>query len=243
MSKWQPTLDLDLRASIVGIQLAARSMMKANRPGAIIAVASAAGVYPQQSAPVYCAAKAGLVHFCRSVAPVLAKRHIHIGTICPQFVDTALVANSTEAFKKDVVARFGKLMTPESIVEEIVKLAQDPTRSGAPALILQNGMRFDWDAPRTFKNTPRASQRGADAPMHVPQQQWFAPGPTPTTYSAWQVAKLSHNFTEAVELRTLDTPQVSLQRHRPVDCCILRTCCGAQPWVACECMLHLALKS
>jgi hypothetical protein len=208
VSKWQPTLDIDLRAAIVGIQLAARLMIESNRPGVIIAVSSAAGVYPVRSAPVYCAAKAGLIHFCKSVAKPLAKKNIHIGSICPQFVDTPLVANSPEAFKKDVVERFGKLMTPDTIVEEIVKLAQDPTRSGAAAVILQHGRCFDWDPPPTAQKRPRSQASKDSAIMHVPQQQWFAPGPIPKTYRAWQVTKLTHNFAEAVELRTLDTPRV-----------------------------------
>lgn len=188
-------------------------MIKANRPGTIISIASAAGVYPHPAAPVYCAAKAGLIHFTKSVAATLAKKNVHIGTICPQFVDTALVANSTEGFKRDIAVNFGKLMTPEIIVEEIVKLAQDPKRSGAAAVILQNGMRFDWDPPPTAQKKSKAKQGAVGTSMHVPQQQWFAPGPIPKAYLAWQVTKLTHNFAEAVELRTLDTPQVIILHH------------------------------
>lgn len=228
VSIWQPTLDLDLRASMVGIQLAARSMIKANRPGTIIAVSSAAGVYPHHTAPVYCAAKAGLIHFTKSVAANLRKRSIHIGTICPQFVDTALVANSPEDFKKDIAVRFGKLMTPETIVKEIMQLAQDPTRSGAAAVILQNGMRFDWDPLPTARKKPKAT---ACAAMHAPRQQWFAPGPIPTTYTAWQVTKLTHKFAEAVELRTLDTPQV----HTPCRAFPPRPFQGPWDTVSCHC--------
>ena len=219
VSSWQPTLDLDLRASMVGIQLAARSMIKAKRPGSIIAVASAAGVYPHRTAPVYCAAKAGLIHFAKSVSAGLRKSNIHIGTICPQFVDTALVAQSSEEFKKDIAVRFGNLMTPETIVEEIMKLAQDPKRSGAAAVILQNGMRFDWDPPPTAQKKPKAAAGAVSVGMHAPRQQWFAPGPIQKTYTAWQVTKLTHKFPEAVELKTLDTPQVCPPRCAPPDMC------------------------
>lgn len=207
VSKWQRCLDLDLRASVLGIQLAARSMIKAHRPGAIIAVASAAGVFPMGAAPVYAAAKSGLVHFCKSAAAPLARRNVHIASVCPQFVDTALVANSPDQFRKNI-EYLGKLMTPESIVEEILKLAQDPKRAGAAAVILQSGVRFDWDPPPMARKKSQAKAAGTGT-THAPRQQFFSPEPVPKTYTAWQVTKLTHIFAEAVELRTLDIPQVT----------------------------------
>ena len=46
-------------------------------------------------APVYATAKAGVVHFTRSVAPRLLKRNIRICALCPQQVDTPLVTSRT----------------------------------------------------------------------------------------------------------------------------------------------------
>lgn len=43
--------------------------------------------------PYYAAAKAGVVHFTRSLAPKLAPYGIQLATICPQYVDTPLVQN------------------------------------------------------------------------------------------------------------------------------------------------------
>lgn len=44
------------------------------------------------AAPVYAAAKAGVVHFTRSVARTLEKRAgIRVLAVCPEFVDTKLV--------------------------------------------------------------------------------------------------------------------------------------------------------
>lgn len=42
-------------------------------------------------APVYATAKAGVVQFTRSVAPVLIKQGIRCCALCPQQVDTPLV--------------------------------------------------------------------------------------------------------------------------------------------------------
>lgn len=59
--------------------------------GLIINVASAGGLWPMPGAPVYAAAKAGVVNFTRSVAPVLMKQGIRCCALCPQQVDTPLV--------------------------------------------------------------------------------------------------------------------------------------------------------
>jgi NAD(P)-dependent dehydrogenase (short-subunit alcohol dehydrogenase family) len=40
---WEVTLDVDLRAVLVGVQSAARAMMQTGKPGSIVSVASAAG--------------------------------------------------------------------------------------------------------------------------------------------------------------------------------------------------------
>ncbi len=60
--------------------------------GVIILTASSGGLFPMPMAPAYAAAKAGLVHFTRSLAPRLHKRGIRLCALCPQQVDTALVS-------------------------------------------------------------------------------------------------------------------------------------------------------
>jgi NAD(P)-dependent dehydrogenase (short-subunit alcohol dehydrogenase family) len=44
--------------------------------------------------PYYAAAKAGVVHFVRSLAPRLAPHGIQLAAVCPQYVDTPLVSAS-----------------------------------------------------------------------------------------------------------------------------------------------------
>ena len=58
----------------------------------VILTASSGGLFPMPIAPAYATAKAGLVHFTRSLAPRLHKHGIRLCTLCPQQVDTALVS-------------------------------------------------------------------------------------------------------------------------------------------------------
>jgi NAD(P)-dependent dehydrogenase (short-subunit alcohol dehydrogenase family) len=45
---------------------------------------AAAGIFAVGAGPVYAAAKAGVVHFTRSLAPRLAKHKISLTAVCPQ---------------------------------------------------------------------------------------------------------------------------------------------------------------
>ncbi len=54
-------------------------------------VASAGGLYPMTMAPIYSAAKAGVVQFARSIGPPLAERGIAVSALCPQPTDTPMV--------------------------------------------------------------------------------------------------------------------------------------------------------
>lgn len=51
--------------------------------GSIIVTASNAGVYPFPIAPLYAAAKAGLINLVRSMGPALEKANIQINALAP----------------------------------------------------------------------------------------------------------------------------------------------------------------
>ena len=60
---------------------------------AVVNITSALAVAPKQSAPVYCAAKAGLHNFTRSLRYQLRGTTIRVFEIIPALVDTAMTAN------------------------------------------------------------------------------------------------------------------------------------------------------
>ena len=87
-----------------------------------------AAFFPMPAAPVYAAAKAGVVHLTRSAAPTLAWRGIRAMAVCPEFVDTALVRDMVDRGGGVAKAVMGKaaeevsLLTPEQ-----VQIAQGPS--------------------------------------------------------------------------------------------------------------------
>ena len=58
------------------------------RGGAVVNVASIAGMVAVHHEATYCASKAGLRAFSRAVAEEFAERDIHVGCVCPGPVDT-----------------------------------------------------------------------------------------------------------------------------------------------------------
>jgi NAD(P)-dependent dehydrogenase (short-subunit alcohol dehydrogenase family) len=70
--------------------------------GKIIVTGSMIGVYPCPTFPEYCAAKAGVHQWVRTMAPVLAlKENITINCIMPGGVDTAAMPDFSTAFRPE----------------------------------------------------------------------------------------------------------------------------------------------
>jgi NAD(P)-dependent dehydrogenase (short-subunit alcohol dehydrogenase family) len=77
------------RSVIIGTKHAAR-MMQAQKSGAIINIASVAGLAGGYSPHTYAACKAAVVHFSKSVALELAEDNVRVNAICPGNIATPI---------------------------------------------------------------------------------------------------------------------------------------------------------
>jgi NAD(P)-dependent dehydrogenase (short-subunit alcohol dehydrogenase family) len=96
--------DIDLKGTIYGTTLATHFMRNnpGNKGGKILVTGSMIGVYPCPTFPEYCAAKAAVHQWVRTMAPVLAvKEHITINCIMPGGVDTAAMPDFSTAFRPE----------------------------------------------------------------------------------------------------------------------------------------------
>ena len=90
-----------------------------------------AGIFPLPAGTVYAAAKAGVIHATRSLAPRLAPHGIQVATVCPQYVDTPLVQNmlrnSPDLAKAMMGPLYGApLLQPQQVVDVVLHLLQQP---------------------------------------------------------------------------------------------------------------------
>ena len=128
--RWEAVLEIDLKAVILGTQLAVQQLRRQGGGGVIVNTASMAGLVPTGASPVYAAAKAGVVHFTRTLAP-LAAEGIRVNAVCPTYTDTPMVrAGGPEAiaFAKQTV---GGILQPEQVAEGVLQLIRDDSRAGA----------------------------------------------------------------------------------------------------------------
>lgn len=107
--------------SVIFLTKAVLPLLKA--PGAIVNIASDAGIGGNYGCPLYSAAKGAVVAFTRALAMDLAP-HIRVNCVCPGDVDTPLVAKQLAEggyTKEDMAAVYplGRIGRPEEIAQVI----------------------------------------------------------------------------------------------------------------------------
>jgi 15-hydroxyprostaglandin dehydrogenase (NAD) len=127
---WARIIDIDLTAVIDATRLAVRKMRLTGNAGVIINTASLIGLWPMASAPVYAAAKAGVVNFSRSLAYLAEESNIRVNAICPEIVDTPMALGLGEESLMELRTE-GGILGPEDIAAGVVELIEDDTRFGA----------------------------------------------------------------------------------------------------------------
>jgi 15-hydroxyprostaglandin dehydrogenase (NAD) len=137
---WARVIDVDLTAVIDATRIAVREMKRAGHGGVIINTASLIGLWPMASAPVYAAAKAGVVNFSRSLAYLAKESNIRVNTICPELVDTPMALRSGEERLVEL-RKTGGILQPEDIAAAVVELIEDDSRAGSVMQITVRGGR------------------------------------------------------------------------------------------------------
>jgi 15-hydroxyprostaglandin dehydrogenase (NAD) len=137
---WKRVIEIDLIAVIDATRLAVREMSRAGNAGAIVNTASLIGLWPMPSAPVYAAAKAGVVNFSRSLGYLAEEFDIRVNAICPELVDTPMALELGEE-QLGELRRSGGILTPKDIAAGVVELIEDDSRFGEVMQITSSGGR------------------------------------------------------------------------------------------------------
>jgi NAD(P)-dependent dehydrogenase (short-subunit alcohol dehydrogenase family) len=115
---WDEQIQTNLRTAFAGCK-AAIPHLKARGGGAIINIASIAGLLPVVNTPAYGAAKAGVLSLTRSLALELAANQIRVNAICPGLLWTRAWEMLATLMKTTNPAL--KTLEPRQIFLEVVK--------------------------------------------------------------------------------------------------------------------------
>ncbi|ATZ74312.1 3-oxoacyl-ACP reductase [Idiomarina sp. X4] len=124
--EWNSVIDTNLTAIFRVCKAVVRGMMK-RRHGRIINISSVVGTTGNPGQVNYCAAKAGLVGFSKSLAKEVAARGITVNCVSPGFIDTDMTKALTEEQKESIFANIpaARLGKPDEIASAVTFLASD----------------------------------------------------------------------------------------------------------------------
>jgi 3-oxoacyl-[acyl-carrier protein] reductase len=124
--EWQSIMDTNLTSVYRLSKACLRGMMKA-RKGRIINIGSVVGATGNPGQANYCAAKAGMVGFTKSLAREVGSRNITVNTVAPGFIDTDMTKELPEEQRTALVAGIPleRLGQPEDIANAVAFLASD----------------------------------------------------------------------------------------------------------------------
>ncbi|XP_030524997.1 prostaglandin reductase-3 [Rhodamnia argentea] len=191
---WRHALNVNLAAVIDCTRLAIKAMESAGRPGVILNMGSASGLYPMYSDPIYSSCKGGVVLFTRSLAPY-KRRGIRVNVLCPEFVRTEMALKVDSEF----IDLVGGFVPMEMIVKGAFALITDESKAGSCLWITKRkGMQY-W---------PSAAEEAKYRVQSLGSRRSLYKGPVnlqlPKNFEKIVVHTLTHNFRDAT--RTVRMP-------------------------------------
>tara|TARA_R110001592_G_scaffold171117_3_gene409216 strand:+ start:64498 stop:65241 length:744 start_codon:yes stop_codon:yes gene_type:complete len=124
--EWFDVIDTNLNSIYRLSKACLRGMTKA-RWGRIINISSVVGAMGNAGQTNYCATKAGVGGFTRSLAKELGPRNITVNAVSPGFIDTDMTKELPEASRERILSQvpLGRLGEPEEIAAVVDFLAGD----------------------------------------------------------------------------------------------------------------------
>ncbi|GAV66351.1 adh_short domain-containing protein/ADH_zinc_N domain-containing protein/ADH_N domain-containing protein [Cephalotus follicularis] len=188
---WRHTINVNLNAVIECTRLAIKTMKEAEKPGVIINLGSASGLYPMYKDPIYAGSKGGVVLFTRSLVPY-KRQGIRINVLCPEFVQTEIVTQVDTKF----VDMMGGFLPMQMVVKGAFELINDESKAGSCLWVTnRRGLEY-WPSPmEEAKYLVRFSGSKNNLSFKAPLSVQL-----PQSFEKIVVHTLSHNFRNATRI-------------------------------------------
>ena len=121
---WDSVLDTNLKGVFLLTKAAIRPMMSAKR-GKIITISSVVGLVGNPGQANYCASKAGVIGFSKSLAKEVGSRGITVNVVAPGYIETDMTEKLNEAQRKAIMDMIPlkRIANPQEVAGVVVFLA------------------------------------------------------------------------------------------------------------------------
>jgi len=139
-AEWGRMLAIHLSGTFYCTRAALRTM-EARGSGAIVNMASVAGLAGIPGSPHYGAAKAGIIGFTKSVALEVGGSEIRVNAIAPGLIDTPMTADAPPLIRQMILMRtpLGRSGRPEEIADVALFLVSDDASFVTGQVVSPNG--------------------------------------------------------------------------------------------------------
>lgn len=139
---WDNIMNTNLKSTYFCSQFVAKIMLK-QKSGNIINMASVAGIYPRKSSFEYAISKAGMIHFSKSLALIVAP-HIRVNVVAPSYTWTDFMS----FMKKPKIVKQKMKLIPlkqfnesEDVAEATLFLASEKSKNITGQVLILDGGR------------------------------------------------------------------------------------------------------
>src|SRR5271167_1906964 len=149
---WDRTIDINLKGTWLCLKYEIRQMLKQGSGGAIVNMASVAGLMGNATAATYCASKHGVMGLTKAAALETALNGIRVNVVCPAVIETPMGERLFGAPDKQKYAlgfhpigRFGK---PLEVAEAVLWMCSDRASfMTGQSLVLDGGFLAGPNSP------------------------------------------------------------------------------------------------
>jgi len=149
---WDRTIDINLKGVWLCLKYEIQQMLKQGGGGAIVNMASVAGLIGSAGAATYCASKHGVMGLTKSAALETARNGIRINVVCPAVIETPM---GERVFGAPEMKKFalglhpiGRLGMPKEVAEAVVWMCSDRASfMTGQSLVLDGGFLAGPNSP------------------------------------------------------------------------------------------------
>ncbi|HYL69459.1 MAG TPA: SDR family oxidoreductase [Candidatus Limnocylindria bacterium] len=149
---WDRTVDINLKGVWLCLKYEIQQMLKQSSGGAIVNMASVAGLMGSAGAATYCASKHGVMGLTKSAALETARNGIRVNAVCPAVIETPMAERlfgepemNKYALGLHPIGRFG---TPREVAEAVVWMCSDHASfMTGQSLVLDGGLLAGPNSP------------------------------------------------------------------------------------------------